>query len=153
MQIISDLVEAHVFRISDERMEFLSLKRADRSVYPGLWQMVTGKIKRDESAYKAALREIKEETGLTPEKLWIVPNINSFYDHSRDVICNLPVFACKVSPDSKVFISEEHSEFQWVKSETAKSLLAWPGQKKSVDIITEYFSKENSLLNFIEIML
>ena len=153
MQIISDLVEAHVFRISDEEMEFLLLKRAGKSVYPGLWQMVTGKIKKDEPAYKAALREIKEETGLTPEKLWVAPNINSFYDHSRDVICNLPVFACRVSAGSKVFISEEHSEFQWIKPEIARDLLAWPGQKKSVDIITEYFSKENSLLNFIEIML
>ena len=62
MQIISELIEAHIFRKSDEGIEFLLLKRAEGNVYPELWQMVTGKMKKDESAHKAALREIKEET-------------------------------------------------------------------------------------------
>ena len=154
MQIISELIEAHIFRESNNGIEFLLLKRAESSIYPGLWQMVTGKINnKDEFAYKTALREIKEETGLVPEKFWVAPNINSFYDQQRDVISHLPVFACKVTSNSGVILSKEHCEFQWVKSEIAKNLLAWPGQKKSVDIITEYFSEDNSLLRFIEIML
>ena len=153
MQIISDLIEAHIFRESGNGIEFLLLKRAERIAYSGLWQMVTGKIKKDETAYEAALREIKEETGLTPEKFWVAPNINSFYDQARDVISNLPVFACRVAVDSIVKLSDEHCEYQWAKPETAKKLLAWPGQKKSVDIITEYFSVEKSPLKFLEIML
>ena len=153
MQIISDLIEAHIFRESGIGMEFLLLKRAEKSNYPDLWQMVTGKIKKNETAYNTALREIKEETGIVPEKFWVAPNINSFYDHMRDVISCLTVFACKASIDSRVALSKEHCEFQWAKPDAAKSLLAWPGQKKSIDIITEYFSEENSLLKFIEIML
>jgi dATP pyrophosphohydrolase len=153
MQIVSDLIEAHIFHKSVDGIEFLLLKRAERSIYPGLWQMVTGKMKKNEPAYKAALREIKEETGMVPVKFWVAPNINSFYDQSRDVISNLPVFVCRVAEDSDVLLSEEHCKFQWAKPEIAKHLLAWPGQKKSVDIITEYFSDEKSLLKFIEIML
>jgi dihydroneopterin triphosphate diphosphatase len=153
MQIISDLIEAHVFRISNKGMEFLLLKRSQETIYPGVWQMVTGKVNMDEPAYKAALREIKEETGLIPEKIWVAPNINSFYDHSNDAVSLLPVFACRVLPESKVVISEEHCDYQWISPEKAKKLLAWPGQRKSVDIITEYFTKESTLLKFIEIML
>ena len=153
MQIISELIEAHIFRKSNIGMEFLLLKRAETVAYSGLWQMVTGKAKKDEPAYKTALREIKEETGLVPEKLWVAPNINSFYDQHRDAISSLPVFACRVAANSNVILSNEHCEFQWAKPETAKRLLAWPGQKKSVDIITEYFSDESSLLKFVEIML
>ena len=153
MQIISDLIEAHIFRKSGNGIEFLLLKRAEGIAYSSLWQMVTGKIKKDETAYEAALREIREETGLTPEKFWVAPNINSFYDQARDVISNLPVFACRIAADSVVKLSDEHCEYQWTKPEIAKGLLAWPGQKKSVDIITEYFSKEGSILKFIEIML
>ena len=36
---------------------------------PGLWQMVTGKMKDGETAYQTALREIKEETTLKPDKV------------------------------------------------------------------------------------
>ncbi len=153
MQIISGLIEAHLFRKSESGIEFLLLKRAEKSIYPGLWQMVTGKIKENEPAYKAALREIKEETNIIPEKFWVVPNVNSFYNQVNDTITYLPVFACRISTGSNVKISSEHCEYRWVKPEVAKKMLAWPGQKKSVDIITKYFSKENSLLKFIEIML
>jgi dihydroneopterin triphosphate diphosphatase len=153
MRIVSELIEAHIFRISKIGIEFLLLKRSTETIYPGIWQMVTGKMNKDEPAYKAALREIMEETGLIPEKLWVAPNVNSFYDHINDTISFLPVFAGKVSLDSKVIISEEHSEYQWASPGNTKKLLAWPGQKKSIDVINEYFKEESSLLNFIEIML
>ena len=153
MQIISNLIEAHLFRKSERGIEFLLLKRAEKSVYSGLWQMVTGKIKDNESAYKAALREIKEETGIIPEKFWVAPNVNSFYNQVNDTITYLPVFAGRVSTESNVKISSEHCEYRWTKPEVAKKMLAWPGQKKSVDVIMEYFSEENSLSKFIEIML
>jgi dATP pyrophosphohydrolase len=153
MRIVSELIEAHIFRKSKKGIEFLLLKRSPETIYPEIWQMVTGKMNMGEPAYKAALREIKEETGLNPEKLWVAPNVNSFYDHTNDTISFLPVFAGKVSLDSKVVISEEHSEYQWASARDAKKLLAWPGQKKSIDIINEYFTCESSLHRFIEIML
>jgi dATP pyrophosphohydrolase len=113
--------------------------------------MVSGKIKENENAYQTALREIKEETNLQPEKLWIVPNINSFYSPVEEYISLIPVFAAKVKYDSKVSISTEHSEFKWVKKDEAKNLLAWEGQRKSVDLISEYFLSRKSFLNFVEI--
>lgn len=153
MQLVSELIEAHVFREVKGKVEFLLLKRAGSEIYPGLWQMVSGKIRDNEKAYEAALREIKEETGLTPGKFWVAPNVNSFYSHETDSLSYLPVFAAKVSADCEVKLSEEHSEFLWAEPEEAKKLLAWPGQKKSIDIISEYFTKRSDLLKFIEIML
>jgi dATP pyrophosphohydrolase len=113
--------------------------------------MVTGKIKENETAYNTALREIKEETSLTPEKFWVAPTVNSFYSPDKDYICLLPVFAVKVKYDSEVKLSKEHTEYKWVSSEEAKILLAWAGQRKSVDVITDYVLNRNSFLNFIEI--
>jgi len=66
MNIISNLIEAHIFREKNGKLEFLSLKRSPEQYYPNLWQMVSGKIKENETAYQSAIREIKEETGLTP---------------------------------------------------------------------------------------
>jgi dATP pyrophosphohydrolase len=151
MKIISNMIEAHIFRKKKNGIEFLLLKRGEKEIYGGLWQMVTGKIKKGEKAYRAALREIKEETGLKPKRFWVTPNINPFYSHEKNCISLLPVFAAEVEENAKILISKEHSEFGWFSPEKAKKMLAWPGQRKSVDVITHYFTKDISLWNFVEI--
>jgi dihydroneopterin triphosphate diphosphatase len=152
VKIISDLIEAHIFRESKKGIEFLLLKRSEDQHYPGLWQMVTGKIKSGEKAYQTALREIKEETGIIPAQLWVAPTVNSFYEPKDEFICLIPVFAARVETD-KVKISSEHTEYKWVKKQTAQKLLAWEGQRKSVQIIEDYFLNEKSFFHFVEIKL
>ncbi len=151
MKTDHSLIEAHIFRTNGSDLEFLLLKRADNERYPGIWQMVTGSVNENEKAFIAALREIKEETGLVPKKFWIVPNVNSFYSPERDIVIMIPVFAAQVSENSKVIISDEHSEFKWVNKDDAKKLLAWNGQRNSVDTIYQYFTSEKSTLFFNEI--
>lgn len=123
MNIISNLIEAHIFRERNGKLEFLLLKRSPEQYYPNLWQMVSGKLKENETAYNAALREIKEETSLIPEKFWVAPTVNSFYSPDKDYICLLPVFAAKVKVDSEVKLSSEHTEYKWLSSEDAKIYL------------------------------
>ena len=151
MDIISQMIEAHIFREANDDLEFLLLKRSEKVIYPGLWQMVNGKIKEGEKAYQTALREIKEETGIMPEKLWVVPKVDSFYSHENDNIMLLPVFAAQFNFFSKVEISDEHSEFKWVNPTEAKKMLAWDGQRQSIDLILNYFKKEIIFLNLVEI--
>jgi dATP pyrophosphohydrolase len=43
--------------------------------------------------------------------------------------------------------------YKWESPEEAKNLLAWDGQRKSVDVIVDYVLNRNSFLNFIEINL
>ena len=151
MKIISNLIEAHIFRETEKGIEFLLLKRGDDQKYPGLWQMVTGKIEAEEKAHQAALREIKEETGLSPVQLWVAPTINSFYEPKDEYICMLPVFASRVKAEANVILSKEHTEYKWVGKDEAKKLLAWPGQRESVDIIEDYFLNEKNFFHFVEI--
>jgi dATP pyrophosphohydrolase len=159
MEIISNLIEAHIFRTAGSKIEFLLLKRSEGQPYPGLWQMVTGKIKPNEKAYQTALREIKEETDLNPAQLWVAPTVNSFYEPTRlndrvgqedEYICLLPVFAARVEA-YEIKLSKEHTEYQWVDKSTAQKLLAWEGQRKAVQIIEDYFLNEKSFFHFVEI--
>jgi dATP pyrophosphohydrolase len=152
VNIKSDLVEVHLFRMENNEMKFLILKRSSHKIYPGLWQMVTGHIDKGEFAYQTALRELQEETGLKPSRLWVIPNVNSYYSPVDDSVTIIPVFAAEVKNEN-VVISDEHSEFKWVNSEEAKSLLAWEGQRRSLDIIKEYFTNQISFLIFTEIPL
>jgi len=151
MKIISTMIEAHIFREAVSGIEFLLLKRNEKQSYPGLWQMVTGKIEGKEKAHQTALREIKEETGLLPVQLWVAPTINSFYEPKDEYICLLPVFAARVKREAKVILSEEHTEYKWVRKDEAKKLLAWPGQRDAVDIIEDYFLNGKSFLHFVEV--
>lgn len=149
MNIISNMIEVHLFRRNKKKIEFLILKRAKDQIYPNIWQMVTGKIKENETAKEAAIREIKEETGFLPISMWVVPNVNSYYSPQKDEICLIPVLLAEVENSSKVVISDEHSNYRWVNYKKAKSLFAWPGQKRSLEIIHEYLTKKKSLLKFV----
>lgn len=153
MKIISDMVEVHIFRQSEKEIEFLLLKRSLGEFYEHLWQMVTGRIEENEKAFKTALREVKEETGLTAKKLWTLPNINSFYSPESDTINIFPVFAVLVDNHSKVILSDEHSEYKWLFKEECKKFLAWEGQRKSVDILHDYYLNYAKYLDLVEMKL
>ncbi len=153
MNFTTGLIEAHIFRIKDEEMQFLLLKRSpSEKLYPNIWQMVTGKIKSGEKAFDTALREIKEETGLRPIMLWSVPNVNMFYDGNSDSIIYIPVFAAQVNANEGVHLSEEHFKYAWMNEREAEDNLIWPGQKKSVKIISEYFKNHIEEFNLLRII-
>ena len=147
------LVEAHIFRIVNNEPEFLVLKRSPEEIYPDLWQMVTGSVRPKEKAYETAVREIKEETNLTPVNLWVVPNINSFYLPEDDSVHFVPVFAAEIKGKQAVKISSEHVEYMWVNKDEACGLLAWEGQRKSVEIIHRYFTGNDPNYKFEKIKL
>ncbi len=151
IEVKSNIVEVHIFKYVNGELEFLLLKRSDKEIYPGVWQMVTGSINKHEKAYDTALRELKEETAITPQKLWVVPQVNSFYSHHSNQIIMVPVFAALADADAPVKLSEEHVEYRWVKRDEAVKLLAWQGQRRAVETICDYFLNELSLLNFVRI--
>ena len=65
MSLRPDLVECWVFRVSPSAgVEILLIRRATHRIFPGLWQCVTGGIEPGERVPEAALREVREETGL-----------------------------------------------------------------------------------------
>lgn len=151
MEIKTGLIEAHIVRIIDRNIEFLLMQRSENEKYPNIWQMVTGKIKTNELAYETAKREIFEETNLIIDNIFVVPNVNHFYDSNDNSMNLVPVFVTKVKPESVVKISKEHQQFKWLKKKEAKKRLAWPGQSKSVDLIYNYLVGKKENLNFIEI--
>lgn len=152
-KVISNLIEVHVFRIKNKKLEFLLLKRSRNDSYPNIWQMVSGAIKKNESAVNAAIREVKEETGLNANKLYVIPKVNSLYYHKKDKIILIPVFACKVNFNSKVVISNEHSDFKWVSFSQAKKMLTWKQQRESLQIFYYYWNHEKESIKFVEINL
>ena len=133
------IVEVCVFSFLDTAPLYLLLRRSksDR-IYPDTWQMVSGSIEENETAVKASLRELKEETGFVPQKFWLVPHMNTFLNPKRDVVHISAVFSAEVPPGLQPLLSAEHYQFEWCSLDRAKKLLVWPGQVQALNIVHEY---------------
>ena len=122
-----------VFRVLNAETHFLVLQRAkEEKLYPGLWQIVTGTMKKNESALKAAMRELKEETGLSPKRCWTIPYVDTYFDLAKDTIQLVPVFAVELDSSSTLQLSKEHQRFEWLRYKDARERLVWPGQRRSI---------------------
>ena len=126
------LFDCFVVNKMNDSYRFLVLKRAKGKIYEGMWRMVAGKIKPNEKAWEACLREIKEETGLEIDELYSVPFINSFYEWETNKIHDIPVFLA-ITKESEVIMNDEHNEYEWLYIDEAISRLEWPGQKKGIE--------------------
>ncbi|MEK6649915.1 MAG: NUDIX domain-containing protein [Bacteroidota bacterium] len=134
--IESSIIEVAVFREDDARMEILLLQRsAGQGLYPGLWQLVSGKIRAGETAVGAARREVLEETGLRPRKMWTIPEVNAFYSASTDTVHLTPLFAVEVDPRASVTLSTEHQAFRWEGMDEARRALVWPANRRLLDLL------------------
>ncbi|MFO0838579.1 MAG: NUDIX domain-containing protein [Phycisphaerae bacterium] len=131
-QIVANIVDVYVFRRSSGGAELLLLERAAGRPLSGTWQSVHGKIEAGETAWQAALRELREETGLSPRGFWQIDYVNAFYVAADDVVSMCPCFAAEVAPAAGVILSDEHTAHRWLPIETALQELMWPGQRHAL---------------------
>ena len=60
------MIDLYVARPAAAGLEFLVLRRSTRGRSPGAWEAVHGHLEEGERPTDGALREMLEETGLTP---------------------------------------------------------------------------------------
>ena len=125
-------IEVHLFRRRLRRTEFLLLRRAGDRTLPGIWQPVTGGIEPGEAAWRAAAREVLEETGLRPVRWWALEYLTSFYSPARDQVLMVPVFAAEVAWTDTVMLSHEHDRYAFVSPATAARRVLWGTQRRAL---------------------
>ena len=133
-QIKVRVVDCYVYRRTDDGILFLLMKRNLNKIYEHLWQGVAGKIEEGETSSAAAIRELKEETGLSPVNMFVADHVSKFYEVHGDRINLVPVFGIEV--DSEIInLSEEHISYKWVDINEALNTLVWNGQKKGIQTV------------------
>ena len=90
------LIDVYPYRLNEGKPEFLIFFRSSKKIYAHQWRMVGGKVKEGEEYWQAALRELIEETSLSPVLFWSIPSINSFYEASSDQIHHIPAFWSRI---------------------------------------------------------
>ena len=146
------VVDCYVYFQKAKEVEFLLLKRNKNKLYEHLWQGVAGKIEKDEKAWETAVRELKEETGLAPKKMFVADHVSRFYEKHKDRMNLVPVFGIEV--DSKdVTLSDEHIDYKWLDFEEAFDTLIWNGQRQGLKTVYNMLLKNDDRIRWTTIEL
>ena len=128
-----------VLRPAGDGHEVLLLKRTQ--TLAGEWCQISGRLDDGEKAWQTTLRELREETGLTAERLFNTDICETFYGVSANAIHIMPVFVAYVDPAAEVVLNFEHSEYRWVSFDDAIEMVPYGGQRNTLRQIEENYSR------------
>ena len=129
-EVRADYVDVYAFRRVARDVEFLLLKRRPEAYLGDTWHAVHGKIEPGETAVAAALRELREETGLRPARFWQLDTPHIFYMARTDQVIVAACFAAEIAADAVVTLNHEHTAHQWVAADRMEAMLMWPGNRR-----------------------
>jgi dihydroneopterin triphosphate diphosphatase len=127
------LVDVYILRRGGGGLECLALRRAAGGRCPGSWETVHGHIEDGERPWQTAKRELEEETGLSPERLYNLSRVETFYQHRLDEVALVPVFVAFVSADAAVRLGGEHDRHEWLTPPEAGARFAWPRERRALE--------------------
>jgi 8-oxo-dGTP pyrophosphatase MutT (NUDIX family) len=130
--LASDAVDGYAFRWVNARLQFLLLQRRADSAFGKSWQALHTRVLPSESAIAAAERALFEMSGLAPKSVYSADYVNQIFDHARDAVVLIPVFAFEVEPHASVQLGPDFIAFEWCERDEAASRLLWSGQRWSV---------------------
>jgi len=128
-------------------LEALALRRGPSGRCPGSWETVHGTIEPGETPVQAALRELAEETGLAPRRLYNASRVEAFYRHGADEVALIPVFVALVDEGSAARPSAEHDRAEWLAGSEAPQRFSWPRERRALeDVLSILGSGDAGLL-------
>ncbi|QOV88856.1 NUDIX domain-containing protein [Humisphaera borealis] len=131
MNIRYDMIAVHVVRptASGSSHEFLQLRRAADDYLGGTWQIVRGTSHTGEKAWEAALRELKEETGLVPREFYKLSLMEHFYLVPGETVWHVPSFVAVINREDAVRLNEEHDALRWIPRDRIDAETMWAGER------------------------
>jgi dihydroneopterin triphosphate diphosphatase len=155
MKLRYDMVNCYVVRPGElpRTHELLQLRRAPGEVLAGAWSVIRGGIEKDETAWQAALRELREETGLRPIEFYQLDTIDLFYLASNDGLWHVPGFCAVVERDAVITLNEEHDAFRWVTRDRIDADFLWPGERAQLAELCREILDDGPAKRYLRIVL
>jgi 8-oxo-dGTP pyrophosphatase MutT (NUDIX family) len=144
-------IEVYLFRRRGRRVEFLCLKRSARGRLPGVWQPVTGGLKRGEAPFAGAAREVREETGLRPRRWWTLEDVDIYLHPETGRARVMAMFAAELGARDRVTLSREHTSFEFRNAAGARRRYLWEGQRRGLESVRRQVLRGGPLAAALEI--
>ena len=144
-------VEVYLFR-RRPGPALLLLRRSPGRKLPGVWQPVTGHLKRGERAITAARREVLEETGIAPVRWFSLESPTVHFDAVEDRARVLPVFAAEIPGRARVRLSREHDAWRYVPLRRAATVVLWDAQRAAIAALKSQILDHPRLAAALEII-
>ena len=129
--VVAGVVDVFVIRPNVTGWRVLVLQRAEDTRCPGAWETVHGRIEPGERPEHAAVREVKEESGLSIARLYNI-TVQPFYLHGFQTVQLAVVFAAFVGEPGEVALGPEHRGHEWLSVKDAMARFVWPRERTSM---------------------
>lgn len=129
--VVAGVVDVFVIRPLPAGWRVLVLQRSADTRCPGAWETVHGRIEPDEKPQDAAVREVREESGLETARLYNI-TVQPFYLHPFQTVQLAVVFAAFVDEPAEVTLGPEHRTYEWMSVDDARARFVWPRERSSL---------------------
>ena len=123
-------VDVYVVRPVRGAWQVLLLQRGAATRCPGSWETVHGRIEPGERPEDAALREVREETGVEPNRLYTL-TVQPFYLPTASIVTAAVVFVA-FTDDETVSLGSEHAAAEWLSVDDALQRFSWPRSRTAL---------------------
>jgi len=156
----SDIVDVFIFRRrrgADSTLEFLQLLRTAEPM-GGTWHPVMGHIEAGETATDCAVRELREEVGLSLSdasllRLFALEQVHPYFIPQINTIVLSPRFAAEVDANWSPTLNDEHSAVRWIAVSDVPAHFMWPGQiaacREIIDLVAMPSSQSRARASLI----
>jgi bis(5'-nucleosidyl)-tetraphosphatase len=130
---------AVLFIKQGDQIKYLLLNYAARH-----WDFVKGNVEQNETEKETALRELKEETGITDAQFidGFKETIAYFYRRQGLTVHKEVVFFIMESPKDKVTLSFEHIGYVWLNYDQAMERLNFKNAKDVLQKAQDFLKKQ-----------
>ena len=126
-----------LFRNDSDKNEFLLLN------YPqGHWDFVKGKIEQNETSHETALRETKEETGITNIEFvdGFEESVEYDFRFKKENIHKKVIFFLAKTNEKNIKLSHEHNDYLWLEYNDALKKTTFENAKIVLTKANEFLS-------------
>jgi len=124
-----------LFRNASNKNEFLLLN------YPqGHWDFVKGKVEQGETPHETALRETKEETGITNIEFidGFEESVEYDFRFKKEDIHKKVIFFLAKTNEKKIKLSHEHNDYLWLEYNDALKKTTFENAKNVLTKANEF---------------
>jgi 8-oxo-dGTP pyrophosphatase MutT (NUDIX family) len=124
-----------LFRNDSGKNEFLLLN------YPqGHWDFIKGKVEEGETPHETALRETKEETGISDIEFidGFEESVEYDFRFKKEDIHKTVVFFLAKTNEKKISLSHEHNDFVWLEYDDALKKTTFRNAKNVLSKTNEF---------------